>query len=121
MTLSDLGADVALAALCALLDGGAIELLDADGNVLAAPRLGVPAFRAPVGGEAEANPLTMDRDARALGEPIAYRTVTADGQPITSGPVVHEAPGELVFPPALIVQHAEVAIDRFVLRLKGAA
>jgi hypothetical protein len=65
--------------------------------------------------------MTPDRDARALGEPVAYRTVTLDGKEITAGPVVHQAPGELVFPPELVVPHAEVGIDRFVLRLRGVA
>ncbi len=119
MTLSDFGAAVALDALASVLDGGRIELLDVDGAVLAAVTLAVPAFRPAAGSEAEAYPITPDRDARALGEPVAYRTVTVDGKEITAGPVVHQAPGELVFPPELIVPRAEVAIDRFVLRLRG--
>lgn len=120
MNLSDYGAAVALDALGSVLDGGSLELLDVDGNTLAAVTLGVPAFRPARGAEAEAYPMTPDRDARALGEPVAYRTVTLNGTQITDGPVVHEGDGELVFPPPLIVPHAEVSIDRFVLRLKGA-
>jgi hypothetical protein len=121
MTLSDFGAAVALDALASVLDGGRIELLDADGAVLAAVTLAVPAFRPAEHGEAEAHPMTPDRDARALGEPVAYRTVTLDGKEITAGPVAHQAPGELVFPPELVVPHAEVTIDRFLLRLRGVA
>lgn len=120
MNLSDYGAAVALDTLGSVLDGGSLELLDADGNTLAAVTLAMPAFRPAEHGEAEAYPMTPDRDARALGEPVAYRTVTLNGTQITDGPVVHEGDGELVFPPPLIVPHAEVSIDRFVLRLKGA-
>ncbi len=102
MTLSDFGAAVALDALASVLDGGRIELLDADGAVLAAVTLAVPAFRPAEHGEAEAH-------------------VTLDGKEITAGPVAHQAPGELVFPPELVVPHAEVTIDRFLLRLRGVA
>ena len=119
MKLSALGANTGVAALASLLDGGAVELLDADGVPLARCGLGVPAFRPPVNGEAEAFPLSPDRDAAALGKPVSYRTLTADGQEIASGEVSQEEPGELVFPPPLVVPHAEVSILRYVLTLRG--
>lgn len=118
MNLSERGANAAVAALSAQLDGGTVEMLDGGGEVLAVFGLATPAFRSPTGGEAEAYPLKPEPSAKATGKPSTYRTVAADGHEVTSGPVSREG-GELTFKPEFVVQYAEVMLDRFVLRVRG--
>ena len=117
MTLSDLAADAACAAVTTLLNGGSLRLLDAQGRALAELKFAARAFKRPLAGVAYAHPLEPAEAVRS-GEATGYECLTAAGAPRLRG---HggEAPGyggtkpELVLNSAEIRKGAEVSVETF--------
>jgi hypothetical protein len=76
----------ALDAALALMDGGAIELLSEDGQVLARVPLGPDAFRPAADGEAKATALQPSQ-AILNGKATKFRGVTSSGESVIEGRV----------------------------------
>ena len=126
MQLSLLARHVSLEAVCALLDGGWMDLYDGsppssdlqstnDHQRLASLRFGSLAFAAPANGIANAHPIQPDTDATGGGTASWYRLTQADHEtPIADGTVGIEG-ADLNLRAVEIPSHVEVRIEAFVL------
>lgn len=121
--LTSRAADAAVAAITALLDGGALRLYsgaqpaEADDPVrsqtlLAELRFATPAFRAPVDGVAEAEPLMAEPNAPATGTATWFRAIARDGARVLDGSI-GPADADLVLSTTLIQAGAEISVTRF--------
>jgi hypothetical protein len=81
--LSQEASNAMLDALAAMMDGGSIELLSADGRVLAALKLSNPVAQEAFGGELEFNKIA-ERDAALTGQAQSARIVSANGGTVFS-------------------------------------
>lgn len=123
--LSNLAANAGVDAIAALLDGGTMEIRTGSqpatvddpetGTLLATLTFGTPAFGAGVAGVATANALTGEADAPNTGSAGYYRCKTSGGAAIEDGSV-GTSDANCILSQLLIVQHATVNINSFVLR-----
>jgi hypothetical protein len=81
--ISEDGANTALDALGAMMSGGSIELLTANGGVIVTLQLSSPAAMPAEGGELEFNKIA-EGDAALTGQATFARVVAADGAEVFS-------------------------------------
>jgi hypothetical protein len=82
LELSQSAGNAMLDVLARIMDGGRIELLSVDGQVLAALNLANPAAREAFGGELEFNPISEEDAALAQGTVNSARVLAADGSDV---------------------------------------
>lgn len=98
LKLANAAANAGADALCALLNGGKLQIYGdsqpADANaavgaqiLLAELTFGNPAFAAALGGEAEANPITADASTNNTGTATWFRALKSDGTEVFDGSV----------------------------------
>jgi hypothetical protein len=123
--LTDLAVSREADAVCALLDGGYLDLYSgaqpasADDPVttqvrLARLRWGTPAFEAAVGGIALARTITAESDAPASGTALWFRASKSDGTTAVFDGSVGTADCNLNLDSVEILQHAEVGVTGFI-------
>jgi hypothetical protein len=84
VNLSETAGNVVLNSLSGLMDGGSIELLSNQGEVLAVLKLSDPAAQDAIGGELELNKIAEEDAALAQGNAISARVVASDGSEVFS-------------------------------------
>ncbi len=104
--ISELAANTAADATCALLNGGALRILDLNGDILAELGYGSPAFASAAKGKAKANSMKPETDAPLRGKPMTFSAVTADGAEVFGGDIGKQ----LMLNQALIMKHTEVNV-----------
>lgn len=118
--LSNVAANAAANAVCALLNTGYLRIYDGtqpatadtalSGNTLLAElRFGATAFGSASGGVAAANSITSDTDADATGTASFARAFETDGTTVVEDFSVGTSGADLNLATVSIVQHATVA------------
>jgi hypothetical protein len=110
LTLSRIALDASCAAICALLDGGTLELYAGDRARLVVLTFGHPAFDTLGDAGAEAAPMTPGFGV-GTGTPDLVQCRTATGDLVAAGPV-----HGLTIRPATIVPGARVTVAGLTLR-----
>jgi hypothetical protein len=95
VNLSEAAGDTMLDSLGTMMDGGAIELLTSDGNLLATLRLSTPAAKKAEGSELEFNKIA-EGDAVAAGRATTARIIAADGAELVAVDVGDETSDAVV-------------------------
>lgn len=115
--LSQEASNAMLDELSRLMAGGSIELLSADGRVLAALKLSNPVAREAFGGELEFNKIA-ERDAALTGQAQSARIVAADGTEVFSCDVGDENSDAVIkLNPVQITRGAPVQLRSFRLAM----
>jgi len=127
VTLSNLSVNAMVEARGKLCDGGFLEIYAGDrpagaddpvpdaARLLATLQLGTPAFKAPIGGSATANPMNRELNAPSTGRPAWYRLYTADHQSVIEDGTVGQEGTNLIVPTGVIQEHAEIEVRGFVM------
>jgi len=137
-TRSTYALNVEADAVCALLDGGFLDLYDGvqptgpDQALLTQTRLarltfGIPAFHPSVGGEAVARAIGPDRRAAATGQATWFRARQSDEWPVCDGSIglysgaepsndMGAATEDLLLTRTAIQINAEVTVTSFIYR-----
>lgn len=111
--LSQETSNAMLDVLAAMMDGGSIEFLSADGRVLAVLKLGNPVAQQAFGGELEFNQIA-ERDAALTGRADLARIVGVNGSEVFSCDVGDENSDAVVkLNPVQITRGAPVQLRSF--------